>query len=211
MLKDLRWLSFCPKFANISEDKGSSVEYYNQWFVHATSNHKSMSKHAKAYARERIANVPTTESSLPSSCGALSHCCFECNASFETFQKLCLHQFKKHGFKNIWKTYIGSFTYCTVCLKQFWSRERLLNHIRYRSKICKHNLQMRGPICDNKFVNELDEADAETHVSNQFHGLRRHEVRDPVVQLQGPVQPILNMSELQSSHRLGFGHNNFLV
>ena len=39
---------------------------------------------------------------------------------------------------------MGTLTYGSVCMKQFWSRERLLNHIRYKSKRCRHNLSLRG-------------------------------------------------------------------
>ena len=170
-----------------------------------------MNKETKKFARTRFANIsPIDEVAKPCAQDGCSFECDLCEYSCSTFQRLSLHKFKRHGIKNIWRLYVGSFTHCNVCLKQFWTRERLLNHVRYRSKICKHNLQLRGPVCDIETAEALDSADAETNADLYRKGLRRHNVDDPVVQLSGPVLPIVPIDcFVQSKHRLGNGHNRF--
>jgi len=213
LLGDLRWLSLCPKFETIAGQLGDNsvnTDIYDCWFAYARDNHKFMSREVKKFARTRIANIPPLDDGKAGmtnlACDS-NHECEICNLSFDTFQKMCLHKFKKHGVKNIWRLYIGSFTHCPVCLRQFWSRERLLNHVRYRSKVCKYNLQMRGPVCDAITADELDTAEADANAILYRGGKRRHVVIDPVMQLSGPVMPILQIGAVQTSHRLGNGHN----
>ena len=62
----------------------------------------------------------------------------------KSYQAHCLHSFSKHGFKSLLRKYV-LLTHCLVCLREFHTRENCLNHIRYRSKICRSNLLMRGP------------------------------------------------------------------
>lgn len=56
----------------------------------------------------------------------------------------------------------------------------------------------------------FDEADAKLNVALHRKGQRRHHVAEPVVQLCGPLVPILAEGEQWSCHRpLGFGHNYY--
>ena len=114
--------------------------------------------------------------------------------------------FKSHG---IIRLYIDGHIHCPVCLKLFWTRARLLNHLKYRSKVCKLNLVLRGTRVSEDEARIQDSAVAEDNASLYNRGRRNHFACDPVLQLCGPVHPIILPDELNIGchHRLGFGHN----
>ena len=204
VITDLRWLVISPKFESCS---GLS---FSEWWGYIKSNGKSMSKDIRRYSKERIANVMIHGMPHKSlrSLGEL-HCCNLCDKSYGTFQSLSLHLFKAHGVKNIWRRYIDT-TICTVCLKEFWCRERVLNHIRRGSRVCQNQLHMRGPILTEAQALAIDQSQAAMNVHLYRQGQRRHKAMSPVIQMQGPLLPIM-LPEGQESHRhaLGRGHNYF--
>ena len=56
----------------------------------------------------------------------------------------------------------------------------------------------------------LDEGEAERNVQLHRSGKRRHATSSPVVQLQGPLLPIMLCDGQESLHHpLGVGHNYF--
>ena len=55
----------------------------------------------------------------------------------------------------------------------------------------------------------MDAADAKEHVCAQQAGKRRHRVEEPVVQMLGPLEPILLLNASSGHHPLGIGHNHF--
>ena len=140
---------------------------------------------------------------------ALTFDCNMCEASYCTLQQYSLHMFKKHGVKNVMRLYIHGHTHCPVCLRLFWTRPRLLNHIKYTSKICKYNLYMRGTVSSEEEATQQDAEAAKANVTLYQRGRRSHYAEEPVLQLQGPLLPILASPgmTLSSHHRLGFGQN----
>ena len=183
----------------------------HEWIKFISDNPKSFKRGVSRYARTPLANVYDNELD-PKHVVPVSHCvhaCNMCDASFSTLQQFNLHVFKKHGVKNIMRLYINEHTHCSVCLKQFWSRPRLLNHIRYKSKVCKYNLILRGTLVSEEEATRQDVASASVRVALHKGGRRRHFAEDPVLQLQGPWLPIVPSPGMVISkpHRLGRGHN----
>ena len=90
------------------------------------------------------------------------------------------------------------------------TRERLINHIRYKSVICKHNIILRGFACTEEEATTIDESLRIVHKQLQSRGRRRHFVDEPVIGLVGPLLPILipDGVRLSNHHVLGFGHNH---
>ena len=136
---------------------------------------------------------------------------FKCNRTdciFEadTSQKLAIHMFKVHQVKSIWKNYLGDHVHCPICLKHFHTRERVLNHVRYRSEICRHNLVLRNRMWTDAEVSEFDACEADGHKSTQASGKRRHHAEAPVIRLVGPLQPILLQGNESNHHPMGVGH-----
>ena len=201
---DFMWLS-------VSDDVTlSSNITYREMHDFVASDFRKFKRLVKKFAWTRIANISCEK--VPVAKIAFSgagHACNICNTTFMTFQQLALHSFKKHGVKNMMSLYVGDCTHCTVCLKQFWTLERLLNHVRYRSKICKYNLKIRGPVCDSEQASLFSKECAESNTCLHRQGKRRHYKEDPVIQLVGPLLPVMLPpgSKESKHHPLGLGHN----
>ena len=106
----------------------------------------------------------------------------------------------------MWRTFIST-TFCTVCLKECWNRERVVNH--FRSKVCQNQLLLRGAVCTEEKASELDAVEAASNAALHKIGNRRHKACRPVLQAQGPLLPmILDDDHIASRHHpLGRGHN----
>ena len=84
----------------------------------------------------------------------------------------------------------------------------MINHIRYRSQVCKANLLLRGPCLSEDEADALDGHEHGAHVSLQKKGKRRHHAELPVIRLQGPLCTVFSMLGCYSEHSvLGVGHN----
>ena len=135
VIGDLKWLTLSEKVCHCA-DFG-----FIEWCDYIKVHFKSVKRDAKMFAKLRIANLHESRASAAAhECAPGEYACEMCQCKFNSFQKLSLHRFKKHNAKNVWRLYAAHHTHCCVCLQQFWSRERLLNHLRYRSKICKYNV-----------------------------------------------------------------------
>ena len=69
--------------------------------------------------------------------------------------QLSLHEFRVHGIKDSVRLRVP-FTYCLVCLVEFHTRERILNHIRYRSQSCRYNLMLRNPVLSDHEADKIE-------------------------------------------------------
>ena len=99
-------------------------------------------------------------------------------------------------------------THCTVCLKEFHTRERALNHVRYRSAVCRANLLLRGPLILETELSCVEELEKLQNSALARAGKRRHHVCKPAVQLSGPLLPIVTVVEVRGNHHpLGIGHS----
>ena len=132
--------------------------------------------------------------------------CDQCTQKFSSEQSRSLHMFKVHGIKNQMRLYVDS-TFCPVCLRQFWNRERVVNHIRYRSHACKANLLLRGPCLSVSESDALDLEEIGANLSLQKKGKRRHHAELPVIRLQGPLRTVFAIGLESAHHALGRGHN----
>ena len=65
---------------------------------------------------------------------------------------------------------------------------------------------MRNRIWTDKEIAETDLEEAAGHKKSQATGKRRHHAEAPVVQLAGPLMPILLLGNESSHHPLGLGH-----
>ena len=106
---------------------------------------------------------------------------------------------------------MGEETHCTVCMKMFWSRERVVNHIRYRSKICRDQFALGPPLYSPEQADVFDLAGAKDHRDLIHKGGRRHKAGLPCVQLHGPLLPITTLGPGTSSshHPLGRGQQYY--
>ena len=205
--KDLLWLTTCPAFTD-----GLGLAF-GDWCDSIKNKPKYFRLQLKRLIKLRIANIPPeiviASSTAAADCGQFQ--CDSCSSCFNTFHKLSLHMFKKHDVKNVWRRYVYAHTHCPICMRNFWSRERLINHIRYRSRICRHNIILRGFKCSEEEACVIDSQQYDIHIQLQKAGKRRHAAIEPVVRLAGPLLPVLLPDDIKPSkhHALGFGQNYF--
>jgi hypothetical protein len=208
IVSDLKWLQLDPAF---DSGKEFSIE---EWMNYICEYPKRFKQLTMKFSKTRIANLSDDKAEkVEATPGGCMLSCSLCSYQASTTQKLSLHLFKHHSIRNLWRHYIGTRVHCSVCLKLFWTRERLLNHIRYRSKVCKHNLLLRGPICSEEESLAIDNDCLDAHQKLQSESKRRHHVEEPVLQLSGPLQfqVLLMCTDTTNQHRLGNGHNLFGV
>ena len=84
-------------------------------------------------------------------------------------------------------------------------------YIYIQSRVCRFNLYLRGTICTEEEAAQQDEEAASQSVSLYKRGRRAHYAEEPVVQLSGPVLPILLPDGMDGGghHRLGCGQNYY--
>jgi len=121
---DLMWFSLSPNAPRLSG--------ISQYLNTPAPMFKSYKSTLNTYAKSPFANLdahlhhPELVGPDPSS----SYICSNCLTSKPTKQSCNLHMFKCFGYKDPIRIYIEEHvTTCEVCLIQFWTRERLLNHL----------------------------------------------------------------------------------
>ena len=81
--------------------------------------------------------------------------------------------FKSHGIKNRLRQYVAG-NICPVCFVDFHTRERLSNHLRYRSAVGGNHM-LKQPPCSEE-ADELDAREKTYNCALAATGVRRHEV-----------------------------------
>jgi hypothetical protein len=205
VLADLRWLTIDPSFEQNVETTLS------QWVEYIFANPKSFRKKVVKFSKTPIANISTRwPADIEQKDMSTAHSCDLCAMVFSTKQGLAVHKFKIHNVKSIFRQYIDT-TYCTVCLNEFWTRERAVCHLT-KSKTCWHNLRLRhnnGPPFSSTEAHQLDEAESDKNRILYSTGKRRHFVCNNVMQSFGPLMPVMAICP-SDHHVLGVGHSHKL-
>jgi len=79
---------------------------------------------------------------------ANSFCCGVCGKSWDSWRKLSVHKWSKHGMRSDIRQFVGDICVCPVCGTNFFTRARLVKHLlerRVRSKV-------RGVSCQQAFL-----------------------------------------------------------
>ena len=103
-----------------------------------------------------------------------------------------------------------SEVHCLVCLRLFWTRERVINHIRYRSEVCRHEYAVDPPPLSCAEADELDLAESAANRDLSHRGSRRHKAVKPCIQMFGPLLPLRVGPAVNSRHHpLGRGQQYY--
>ena len=165
-----------------------SLDMYNEYIA---SDAKSCYKELHGYINNYKYTIHTRDVSVASATAAdaapFGHVCPECQRSCPNEHILKVHMFAEHGIKHPLRLYFDN-TSCFVCMQQFWSRERLLNHLRYKSSRCRNAYLARGPCIAFEESCRSDAADLPAHRMSRQRGGRRHTVEVPAIRLSGPLR-----------------------
>ena len=108
-----------------------------------------------------------------------------------TFQKLNLHLFVAHGTKYHIRRYVHpGTTRCLVCLKEFFSREHSLNHLRYRAAVCRANIVFYGTRASDEGINAEDLRLRELYRDFNYKGHTRCRTSSDCVWLPGCIMSL---------------------
>ena len=210
---DLAWLCLSPKYGTAScrfDNEDTPVKCCNmsfsQWCRYLSLDLRGHSNSIKKWCATPVANIVAAWASTPAlNMVAEPTYCDRCSVSFDSKQKLYLHMFKKHQIKHPVRRYVDG-THCTICMKEFWSRERLLNHLKYKSDVCRLSLMTKNPILTEVEAVALDDAECGVNIALAKSGRRRHFVQKPCVQLHGPfVVCMMFDADGGGHHPLGAG------
>ena len=119
-----------------------------------------------------------------------SFSCNICNYQCDSIQKLNLHKTREHE----WLAEAHYFPFeetCPACMKFFHHPIRVFEHIQYKSRVCFHNLLLRGQFLTHEAalsrLRSLRD-DANAHVRA---GRKRSHATLPCTLAQGPKLPLL--------------------
>mmetsp|Transcript_28774 Transcript_28774/g.51244 ORF Transcript_28774/g.51244 Transcript_28774/m.51244 type:complete len:139 (-) Transcript_28774:48-464(-) len=117
-----------------------------------------------------------------------------CPKDFGTKQACHLHMNRKHQWQHEAYKYAPG-TFCACCLLEFHSRNRVLQHLMYKSPTCLANLKLRGPLVTSEELQVLNQQARLEEAELRKAGLRRSKAKLLVIRLSGPVWPIINFNE----------------
>ena len=139
---DLAWLqSLAPLPDGALQDFPNGLA---EWCVHDRANYRSKLRRALISVRSTLHEPEWCQSSSAHSDNRGGHHrCHKCDASFETFQALTAHLFAKHKTQCEAQEYSGS-TLCRACLRQFWTRKRIVRHLQHDAPGCLRMLSSHG-------------------------------------------------------------------
>ena len=139
---DLAWLqSLAPLPDGALQDFPNGLA---EWCVHDRANYRSKLRRALISVRSTLHEPEWCQSSSALSDNRGGHYrCHKCDASFETFQALTAHLFAKHKTQCEAQEYSGS-TLCRACLRQFWTRKRIVRHLQHDAPGCLRMLSSHG-------------------------------------------------------------------
>jgi hypothetical protein len=207
----LWWLSLSGKLPCEHNDMGAVVSFIRD------SPPSSFRRIVSQFANSGFANldVPQNHPALAPPTQGL-YACHECGSLHDSFQKFKVHSQSAHGLKDSLSLCVDGPT-CPVCLLFMFNRVRVLEHLRYKSEVCRLNIISRGPIITRCEAEELDFSFRPSARLLAAKGYRRHSAINPVSGLKelafrvpGPLPRVaVSPSMVSSHHSLGYGRNYY--
>ena len=131
--------------------------------------------------------------------------CNDCGKILRSRQALAVHRAIAHKARHQ-AHWLVRDTYCPVCLTQFWTRHKVLEHLQEKAPRCFAYLQLTAERISDEEAFRLD-AEAAAHArATRTQGSRRASAIRPAVRLAGPL-PNVPMEDLPGGrhHPLGVG------
>ena len=197
---DIRWLfSVVPrKLEHLGPPQGD----LSQWiqFIHDFPiQFKALVTLALEVSVKNMALQEATSAPGPPSCNSpavddvqpYQHVCLDCGYAAKSLHGLQTHRAKRHGYVHVSRRLAGASPTCRVCLVNFWSRPRLLRHLREEkvSNGCTPCLNLLLQFAEPLPVEEqqaLDEQEAVSCRAARRTGHQRPAVAAPPIPVYGP-------------------------
>ena len=116
---------------------------------------------------------------------ASSFPCYECGQAFVSRAAVATHAFQKHGYQNPARRFAHG-TSCPCCMREFWTRLRLIHHLSCSSKACLSRVMGIVPPLSQEVQHDLDKQDTERYRQSRASGFHPMFADRPSVVLQGP-------------------------
>ena len=156
----------------------------------ATENPKGLSKTIMKICRDSANQTDTTGASRSQQVLLEQWQCPECNDICKSRQALAVHRAKRHQWRRPERLFVDSTT-CPVCLVDFQTRTRVINHIAEKSAVCRLNIVICGTAMSIEQADALDADERERVQVLKRRGLRAHHVEVPCCRVPGPLNMIL--------------------
>ena len=134
-----------------------------------------------------LAHIPISDT--PNNSTLREPCiCQECGKVEKSLQQLNLHRFRKHGWLHPAHTLVDN-VFCRICLTNFHTRTRLLEHIMYKGKKhrCFLRLQKCGEVISYQRALELNAIEAQNNLILYRAGHKRSYAAKPAHRIYGPL------------------------
>lgn len=112
--------------------------------------------------------------------------CLDCHQCFPSMAALYSHRVRVHGYRNPLRSKISG-SICACCLMDFWTRDRVLYHIK-RSRICSTFYELRVQDLPSEEVQMLDREAAAQQRRDLRAGLPARHATRPPVRVAGPIE-----------------------
>ena len=192
---DFKWFSSHESY----QDKHDFT--INQWINEVRSDPKQFISTVRKYSSTPYANLHAFRASdVPDVVTVAApvviipcHRCHLCDhLPFATHQQVMLHLFVEHQVKNLVHSRVTT-TFCEICLLQFHTRTRLIEHIKGhkgRGTICLNNYFDIPPVYDAIQLAEIDAVEATKNRALSAAAHRMHYAQFPVYSLPGPFRVV---------------------
>ena len=116
-----------------------------------------------------------------------------CGATFHSQSAFSVHQAKKHAILPVVGLFADESYTCLACLLHFSTRQGLINHLQYGSRLCLLNTLLRvQPMGNDEHLRIRSEAQA-LKLQKVHVGIHQHAVDFPAYRLQGPHWQLLSL------------------
>ena len=114
-----------------------------------------------------------------------------------TMQQLNLHMFKSHKWIHPSQYVVDAdSTICPICLMQFHTRVRFIEHLRYtgQKRRCLENVYIVKDVINSDVVSEILARDAALSQTLSRSGFRGTKAQAPAYRVSGPLRPSMTLA-----------------
>ena len=117
--------------------------------------------------------------------------CYECGYEATSLQGLQVHRSKQHGYVHLSRLLVGDTATCRCCLINYWTRARLIRHLRERKAAkgfvpCLDLLEHFAEPIEESERKKLDSQEASENKAARSRGHLRPPALAPPIPSQGP-------------------------